>query len=76
MSEDNEHEDAMPDDPAPDTPPPDIQAVVDQLIASMPEMVRACRCYFDAFVEQGFSRRESLYLTVAQFKDSPGQPPS
>lgn len=68
-----------PDDPrdeAPVDPLLVLQATIDQMIATAPELARAARGAFDAYREQGFTANQALYLTAAQLHESPGGAPS
>jgi hypothetical protein len=53
-----------------------MRAELDQAIAMAPELARTARGYFDAFVGQGFTGNQALYLTAVQLQSSPGDAPS
>jgi hypothetical protein len=62
-------------DSTPDDPLPALIAMIDQLVATAPQIARAARGLFDAFEAEGFGASQALYLTVTQLKDVPGPPP-
>lgn len=66
-------------DPREDTPPdplPALQASIDQMIMLAPELARAARGSFAAYVAEGFTSNQALYLTACQLHESPGEAPS
>lgn len=71
MSEHDENEEFSPEDPL-----PALRAGLDQVIAMAPELARTAHGLFKAFVEQGFSKGQALYLVAVQLTDDPGTPPS
>ena len=56
-------------------PLPALRAQLDQLIATAPEIARVALGFHEAFVTEGFSDRQALYLTAAQLLQSPGTAP-
>lgn len=63
------------DDITPNDPLVTLRAELDQMIAMAPELARAVRGAFEAYVSEGFTDKQALYLTAVQFKDHPGPPP-
>jgi hypothetical protein len=53
-----------------------LQAEIDQMIATTPELARAARGAFDAYQGQGFTANQALYLTAVQLQSNPGNAPS
>lgn len=45
------------------------------MIATAPEIGRAARGIFNAFVAEGFTAGQALYLTAVQLKNTPGTAP-
>jgi hypothetical protein len=53
-----------------------LRAEIDQMVALAPEVARTARGLFDAFVKEGFTEKQALYLTAAEILQSPGTPPA
>jgi hypothetical protein len=64
----------MPDD-TPYDPLPAMRAELDQALMVASELARVARGYFEAFVAEGFTERQALYLTTTQLLQKPGEPP-
>ncbi len=51
----------------PHDPLPALMAELDQAMKMIPQQARAMRVMFDALLAEGFTYKESLYLTACQF---------
>lgn len=49
--------------------------MADQLVASMPQLSRIAKAWYDAYMERGFTDSQALYLTATQLTSSPGKAP-
>lgn len=65
--------DRTPPDDLPDDSLPGLIASIDQLVALAPQMARAGRGLFDAYLDEGFS--EAQAMAAAQLIQDPGSPP-
>lgn len=52
-----------------------LRAQLDQAIAMAPELARTTRGYVDAYLAEGFTERQALYLATAQILQHPGTAP-
>lgn len=59
-----------------DDPLPGLRAELDQAAMMIPEIARIARGFYGAFVAEGFSNRQALYMTVCQLLGDPGSPPA
>lgn len=65
-----------PDDDMPVDPLPALMADLDQALAMASEVARLLKGHFDAFVEEGFTEKQALYLAIAHVSGGPGEPPA
>jgi hypothetical protein len=66
----------MPDDFDSVDPLPLLQSQIDQMLAMSPELARAAWGTFNAYLAEGFSANQALYLTAVGLQESPGNAPS
>jgi hypothetical protein len=53
-----------------------LRAQIDQSVALAPELARMAYGQFHAFVGEGFTADQALYLTACSLSQSPGEAPS
>jgi hypothetical protein len=63
------------DDEDPVDPLPQLRAEMDQMIAIMPEIARTGFNWYRAFMGEGFSDTQALYLTACELIQHPGKAP-
>ena len=66
----------MPPDESPIDPLPGLLADLDQALAMAGQIARLVKGHFDAFVEEGFTEKQALYLAIAHVSGGPGEPPA
>lgn len=54
----------------PDDPLPKLVSELDQAAAFMPNVARAARAAFDAFIAEGFTASQAVYLTAVQITEN------
>lgn len=57
-------------------PLPAMLASLDQALAMAPQIARIYRAMYDAFVAEGFTESQALWLAFAQVNASAGDPPT
>ena len=53
-----------------------LRAAIDQQVALAPEVARHAFGQYAAFVSEGFTANQALYLTAVRLQESPGEAPS
>lgn len=48
-----------------------LRAQLDQMIAMSPELARVAKGAYDAYMGEGFTAGQALFLTAVQLKDQP-----